>query len=251
MPTETPRTEGPGPGSRPYAGRVFIAGFPAGAYGTNCYVVADAPCTACVVIDPGQESVAPLNDLLARHRLTPVAVLITHGHFDHTFSVAPVCDGHDIPAWVHPDDRELLADPLKGLSRDAQVAFFGGRMVLREPREVREMTDGTELDLAGLRLSVVHAPGHSPGSVLFGTQNDDGTPLMFSGDVLFAGSIGRTDLPGGNGRLMRDSLRTCILPRDDATVVLPGHGPTTTIGVERASNPFLRGLLTVAPRRGL
>ena len=93
-------------------------------------------------------------------------MLLTHGHFDHTFSVAPVCDGHDVPAWIHPEDRAMLADPMKGLSREA-AAFFGGRIELREPREVRELSDGAALDIAGLSLRVEHAPGHTRGSVLF------------------------------------------------------------------------------------
>jgi glyoxylase-like metal-dependent hydrolase (beta-lactamase superfamily II) len=234
---------------------VLIAGFPAGAFQTNCFVVAAAAGEPCVVVDPGQDAVEPLAELLAEHRLNPVAVLLTHGHFDHTFSVAPVCDGHDIPAWIHPDDRDLLADPLKGLSADA-AAFFGGRLEMREPREVRPLDDGAVLDLAGLLLTVDHTPGHTPGSVIFSGTTGEGAELILAGDTLFAGSIGRTDLPGGDHRLMLASLRDKLLTRDDATLVLPGHGPTTTIGRERGSNPFLRDLAPSADpdltvRRGL
>ena len=234
---------------------MLIAGFPAGAFQTNCFVVAAAAGEPCVVVDPGQDAVEPLAELLAEHRLNPVAVLLTHGHFDHTFSVAPVCDGHDIPAWIHPDDRDLLADPLKGLSADA-AAFFGGRLEMREPREVRPLDDGAVLDLAGLRLTVDHTPGHTPGSVIFSGTTEEGAELILAGDTLFAGSIGRTDLPGGDHRLMLASLRDKLLTRDDATLVLPGHGPTTTIGRERGSNPFLRDLAPSADpdltvRRGL
>ena len=100
---------------------MLVAGFPAGSFQTNCYVLASAPGEACVVVDPGQDAVEPLEALLVEHRLTPVAVLLTHGHFDHTFSVAPVCDGHDVPALIHPDDRAMLADPMKGLSTEAMV----------------------------------------------------------------------------------------------------------------------------------
>lgn len=202
------------------------------------------------MVDPGQDAVEPLDALLAEHRLTPVAVLLTHGHFDHTFSVAPVCDGNDVPAWIHPDDRELLADPLKGLSPEAS-AFFGGRMELREPREVRELADGAALDLAGLTLRVDHTPGHTPGSVVFGTATEDGVEVVLAGDTLFAGSIGRTDLPGGDHAQMLASLRDKLLTRADDTVVLPGHGPTTTVGRERASNPFLQGLQAPVRGRGL
>jgi glyoxylase-like metal-dependent hydrolase (beta-lactamase superfamily II) len=229
---------------------VLVAGFPAGSFQTNCYVVAAGPGEACVVVDPGQDAVEPLDALLAEHRLTPVAVLLTHGHVDHTFSVAPVCDGHDVPAWIHPGDREMLADPLKGISAEA-AAFFGGRLELREPREVRELADGAALDLAGLTLRVDHTPGHTPGSVVFTTPTEEGVEVVLAGDTLFAGSIGRTDLPGGDHEQMLASLRDKLLTRTDDTVVLPGHGPTTTVGRERASNPFLQGLAAPARGRGL
>jgi hydroxyacylglutathione hydrolase len=233
---------------------VLVAGFPAGSFQTNCYVVATDAGEACVVVDPGQDAVEPLEELLAEHRLTPVAVLLTHGHFDHTFSVSPVCDGHDVPAWIHPEDREMLADPMKGLSAES-AAFFGGRMELREPREVRSLDHGVSLDLAGLTLQVAHTPGHTRGSVIFTTPTDEGVEVILAGDTLFAGSIGRTDLPGGNHAEMLDSLRDQILTRDDSAVVLPGHGQTTTIGRERRSNPFLQDLGPArpapAPGRGL
>ncbi len=220
---------------------MLVAGFPAGSFQTNCYVVASGPDAACVVVDPGQDAVEPLDALLAEHRLTPVAVLLTHGHFDHTFSVSPVCDGHDVPAWIHPDDRAMLADPMKGLSRES-AAFFGGRLEMREPRSVRELTDGASLDLAGLTLRVDHTPGHTQGSVIFTTDTEEGVEVIIAGDTLFAGSIGRTDLPGGDHAQMLVSLRDKLLTRSDDAVVLPGHGPTTTVGRERASNPFLQGL---------
>ncbi len=225
---------------------MLVAGFPAGSFQTNCYVVATGPGEGCLVVDPGQDAVEPLEAVLAEHRLTPLAVLLTHGHFDHTFSVSPVCDGHDVPAWIHPEDRAMLADPMKGLSEDAR-AFFGGRIELREPHEVRELSDGAALDIGGVSLRVEHAPGHTRGSVLFCTETE-GTEVLLAGDTLFAGSIGRTDLPGGSHQQLLDSVRDKLLTRDDAAFVLPGHGPTTTIGRERASNPFLRGL---APGRGL
>jgi hydroxyacylglutathione hydrolase len=229
---------------------VLVAGFPAGSFQTNCYVVASAAGEACIVVDPGQDAVEPLEALLAEHRLTPVAVLLTHGHFDHTFSVAPVCDGHDVPAWIHPDDRDMLADPMKGMSTQAS-AFFGGRIELREPREVRTLDDGAALELAGLTLGVAHAPGHTEGSVIFSTPTEEGVEVIIAGDTLFAGSIGRTDLPGGDFAKMQASLRDVILSRDDSAVVLPGHGPTTTIGRERLSNPYLQDLGTPARGRGL
>jgi glyoxylase-like metal-dependent hydrolase (beta-lactamase superfamily II) len=220
---------------------VLVVGFPAAAFATNCYVLAPGAGQECVVVDPGVEVVPALDEVLAQHRLKPVAVLLTHGHLDHTFSVAPVCGARDVPAWIHPDDRDLLADPMKGLSTETR-AFFGGRLEWTEPDDVRPLVDGAVLELAGLQLVVDHAPGHTPGSVMFRTDADDSGdgPLLISGDVLFAGSIGRTDLPGGSLPAMLDSLAAKCWPLADATRVLPGHGEATTIGQERAANPYLR-----------
>jgi glyoxylase-like metal-dependent hydrolase (beta-lactamase superfamily II) len=233
---------------------VLVVGFPTGAFQANCYLVAAGAGEPCVIIDPGQDAVEPITQALRKHRLSPVAALLTHGHFDHVYSVTPICDGNDIPAWIHPDDRMMLSDPLKGISAES-AQFFGGRLEMREPAEVRELGDGTVLDLAGLHLTVDHTPGHTQGSVVFrGDLEDGGGGVIFAGDTLFAGSIGRTDLPGGDMRMMAESLRTKLLPLADETVVLPGHGTSTTIGRERVSNPFLLGLddpHASGPTRGL
>jgi hydroxyacylglutathione hydrolase len=229
---------------------VFVTGFPTGSLQANCFVLAAEAGGPCVVVDPGEGAETPLNEVLRQHRLVPVAVLLTHGHFDHIFAVTPVCDGHDIPAWIHPEDRVLLSDPMRALSIDARQ-FFGGRVQLRAPREVRALDDGVSVELAGLTLTVDHTPGHTRGSVTFRSVTSDGPGLLISGDTLFAGSIGRTDLPGGDHEQMRVSLRDKILVLDDDTVVLPGHGPHTTIGRERASNPFLHGLAAPGRSRGL
>ena len=214
---------------------MLVSGFPAGAFAANCYVVAPARGAECVIVDPGQDAQQGIDELLVRYRLKPIAVLLTHGHIDHMWSVAPVCGAKGIPAYVHPDDRELLADPAKGLSLAVGQQLFGG-ITFTEPEDVRELADGSALSLAGLDFTVRHTPGHTPGSVTFGSENG-----LFTGDLLFAGSIGRTDLPGGNHQAMLRSLaRTLTLPDD--TLVLPGHGPQTTIGAERRTNPFLTGL---------
>ncbi|GAB1693090.1 MBL fold metallo-hydrolase [Krasilnikovia sp. M28-CT-15] len=237
---------------------MLVTGFEAEAFGTNCYVLAAGPGEQCLIVDPGIGVLDRLDEVIAQHRLHPAAVLLTHGHLDHTFSVAPVCGARGITAYVHPADRELLADPAKGLSVDL-AALFGGRLPYTEPDDVAELTDGGTLTIAGIEITVDHAPGHTGGSVLFrlpgaGTswagKPVEGDEVCLSGDVLFAGSIGRTDLPGGDTATMMASLRDKILPLADDTVVLPGHGPATTIGRERASNPYLREL-TGAPRRGL
>lgn len=192
-----------------------------------------------MIIDPGQDAEPGIEDLLARYRLKPIAVLLTHGHLDHMWSVAPVCGAKNIPAYIHPADRELLADPGKGLSLTFRQQLFGG-MTFSEPDDVKELTDGATFALAGCEFTVSHAPGHTRGSVTYRGGEAD-LDALFSGDLLFAGSIGRTDLPGGDDRAMARSLsRTLSLP--DETVVLPGHGPQTTIGDERRANPFLTGL---------
>lgn len=219
---------------------MLIAGFPAAAFGTNCYVVATAAGEQCVVVDPGIEVVDALDAVLEEHRLQPVAVLLTHGHLDHTFSVTPVCGARGIPAYIHPDDEELIADPLKGLSPETR-SMFGG-LQWSEPDDVRKLGDGEPLTLAGLDITVDHAPGHTRGSVMFRLPAEE-HEVCLSGDVLFAGSIGRTDLPGGDHVAMLHSLATKVLPLDDDTVVLPGHGPRTSIGRERATNPFLTELI--------
>jgi glyoxylase-like metal-dependent hydrolase (beta-lactamase superfamily II) len=228
---------------------VLITGVEAASLGSNCYVVAPGKGEQCLIVDPGIGVLDRLDDVLAEHRLQPAAVLLTHGHIDHTFSVAPVCGARGITAYIHPADRELLADPAKGLNADLSQ-LFGGRLDYAEPEDVAELTDGATLTIAGVEVTVDHAPGHTGGSVLFRLPGTAEEPVCLSGDVLFAGSIGRTDLPGGDTAAMMTSLREKILPLADETLVLPGHGPATTIGRERASNPFLREL-NAAPGRGL
>jgi hydroxyacylglutathione hydrolase len=234
---------------------VLVRGFPAQAFDTNCYVVAPGPGEQCVVVDPGIGVEAQLDALLREHRLQPVAVLLTHGHLDHTFSVTPVCGAKGIAAWIHPDDRDQLADPAKYLGAGT-AQLFGGRLPWTEPEDVELLDPERPLELAGLRIRVDLAPGHTPGSVLFGlpgveSGGEPGAPIVLSGDVLFAGSIGRTDLPGGSWAHMQASLRDVVLPLPDETVVLPGHGPATTIERERRTNPFLQDLPPAPPSRGL
>jgi hydroxyacylglutathione hydrolase len=226
---------------------VLIAAFPAGPWGTNCYVAATGPGSECVVIDPGQDAASGVAELVREHHLKPVAVLLTHGHVDHLWSVTPVAGAYDATAWVHPADRHLLADPFAGMSEESRRMLLSGMLgaeaTFAEPDDVRELADGQVLELAGLRLSVDHTPGHTAGSVAYRTPYDaEVSEVMFSGDLLFAGSIGRTDLPGGDHAAMLRSLTTKVLPLPDDIVVLPGHGQQTSIGRERAINPFLQDL---------
>jgi glyoxylase-like metal-dependent hydrolase (beta-lactamase superfamily II) len=221
---------------------VLVAGFAAGPTGTNCWVAAPAAGEQCVVIDPGMGAERELDALLSEHRLRPVAVLLTHGHVDHTFAVVPVCEARDLPAYIHPDDRGQLTDPLSAFGLPPGTPLFG-RLSWAEPADVRPLEDGGCLLLAGLALRVDHAPGHTPGSVTFCTGEE-----LFSGDLLFAGSIGRTDFPGGSTEQIYRSLERVCLPLPDEVTVRPGHGPVTTIGRERATNPFLLDLAGAAER---
>jgi glyoxylase-like metal-dependent hydrolase (beta-lactamase superfamily II) len=240
-----------------------------------------------VIIDPGQDAEPGIAELLSEHRLRPAAVLLTHGHIDHVWSVAPVCGAKGIPAYIHPRDRALLSDPAKGFPLGAGQELFGG-LQFTEPDDVKELADGMTLSLVGLEITVNHAPGHTEGSVTFrlpleipsapaeeaitgqgksriGRTGDanvggaaeasdagraDGVDVLFSGDLLFAGSIGRTDLPGGDYPTILRSLARVCLTLPDQTVVLSGHGPQTTIGAERRTNPFLAGLDRDVPESG-
>lgn len=228
---------------------MLVDGFPAGGLAANCYVIAPGRGGECVVVDPGEDAVDGLTELLETHDLRPVAVLATHGHADHIFSVAPVCGAHDVPAWIHPEDRVLLADPGRAFGEIGRELYGG--LTFTEPDDVREMTDGSVLELAGLTLTVTHTPGHTRGSVVFGTDGPE-SPVLLSGDTLFNNGVGRTDLWGGSDADMRASLAQLLTLPDD-TVVLPGHGPATTIGHERRTNPYLRafGVDTGFPTRGL
>ena len=224
---------------------MLVEGFPAQVAGTNCWVVAPQAGEQCVVVDPGVGIGPQLDEIIARHRLHPVAVLLTHGHLDHTFSVLPVCQARDVPAYIHPADRRQLADPWWGLGLPPGAALMGiAGLTFAEPDDVCEVADGEPLELAGLSLRVEHAPGHTSGSVVFGTADGgpDDAPVLFTGDLLFAGSIGRMDLPGGSEADMVASLNRVVLPRPDETVVHAGHGGSSTIGRERRRNPYLQNV---------
>jgi hydroxyacylglutathione hydrolase len=283
----------------------FIASFPAGPWQTNCYVVAAMPGSECVIIDPGMDAVAGVTELIMEHRLKPVAMMLTHGHLDHMCSVTPLCRSYDSICWVHPDDRVLLTDPLRAMGLETRLLLerlTGSTAAFSEPDDVRELNDGAEVAVAGLRFQAIHTPGHTPGSTMFQTElrasgiarrrteprsprsaslrerserltggepffplrattaaadskrdaraalkgayqaSGDIDSVVFSGDVLFAGSIGRTDLPGGSLPDMLKSLRAKVLPLPDTVAVLPGHGPQTTMARERIGNPYLQNL---------
>lgn len=235
---------------------VLLTGFPAGMLACNCYVLAPRQGSDAIVVDPGQRAFAPLRRILDENRLTPAAVVLTHGHIDHIWSAQKVSDTFGCPVYIHPADRSMLTDPIRGIGpRIAQAAFA---TMFREPRQVIELdSDGQTLDLGGIAVTVDHTPGHTRGSIVIRVSGGqgrtgqeagsdaapDGHDLVFTGDTLFRGSVGRTDLPGGSGRDLIGSIVSKLLVLDDDTRVLPGHGATSTIGLERRTNPFLQGLV--------
>jgi glyoxylase-like metal-dependent hydrolase (beta-lactamase superfamily II) len=232
---------------------VLTIGFPAVVAGTNCYVLAPTAGEECLIVDPGVGITENLAEVLREYRLRPAAVLLTHGHFDHVYSVTPVCGTAGVPAYIHGEDRYRLKDPLSAVGPELIAMFeqqFGQKSRWQEPTDVLNLVDAQSLTLAGLDLGVLHAPGHTEGSVIFtlpdvpdGITAEAGVrSTVLSGDVLFAGSIGRTDLAGGDGATMNRTLRDVVLPLADDVLVLPGHGPATTMEHERATNPYLQGL---------
>ena len=232
---------------------VLTIGFPAAVAGTNCYDLALAAGEECLVVDPGVGVTGQLAEVLRDHRLRPAAVLLTHGHFDHVYSVTPVCGSAAVAAYIHGADRYRLKDPLSAVGPELIAMFeqqFGQRASWQEPTDVVNLIDGQSLKIAGFDLKVLHAPGHTEGSVMFslpevpeGMAAEVGaTSTVLTGDVLFAGSIGRTDLAGGDAAAMNRSLRDVVLPLADDVLVLPGHGPATSMKRERATNPYLQGL---------
>lgn len=219
-----------------------IVGFPAGMFQTNCYIVSDDS-GDCVIVDPGQDSEEQVRRQISEAGLRPRAVLLTHGHLDHIWNAQQVADHYRVAAYIHPDDRAMLADPGKGLSLDLSSMLKG--VTFTEPAEVIEVFDGDSLTFGSMTFEVDHVPGHSPGSVSFRitVPTEEGPRLVvLGGDVLFQDGVGRTDLPAGDTEVLMQSIAKKFLVLDDDAVVLPGHGPSTTIGRERRSNPFLRDL---------
>jgi len=209
---------------------------------TNCWILALSTGQECIIVDPGMAKpnlVKEIEEKISDLNLKPVAVLITHGHLDHTFSVLPLTKQVPMRTFITGADRFLLTDPMGALDRGGVSEQFlkaFGMEKFKEPDEVVELEDFLTFEVAGMQITSIFAPGHTKGSVIFTVDDQQ----LISGDVLFAGSIGRTDLPTGSANEMRKTLRDRILTLPDGLNVLPGHGGQTTIGTERVRNPYLQ-----------
>ena len=209
---------------------------------TNCWILATGIGQECIIVDPGiakPNLVKNILEKVSEHNLKPAAILITHGHLDHTFSVLPLSKEIPMRTFITGADRFLLTDPTgaidKGGETEQLIAAFGGDK-FKEPSDVIEVEDFSHFEIAGLEIGAIFAPGHTKGSVLYTVDNQQ----LISGDVLFAGSIGRTDMPTGSASDMRKTLRERVLTLPDELNVLPGHGGQTTIAIERVRNPYLQ-----------
>ncbi len=210
---------------------------------TNAWIVAPTgPGRECVLVDAPPEPDVIL-ERLAQHRLRLVALLTTHGHVDHVGGIGTVvrAQPEPLPVHLHDEDRHMLLDPVGGGGALGQALEAQG-LDVRPPELVYHLDDGQKVSGAGLSFTAIHTPGHTRGSTCFLLEVDGQAPVLFSGDHLFRGSIGRTDLPGGSFEELMASMADKILPLADEVVVLPGHGPTTTVGRERHHNPFLQRL---------
>ncbi|MFC1634367.1 MBL fold metallo-hydrolase [Planctomycetota bacterium] len=202
-----------------------------GAYETNCYILRSSDAAReCLVVDPGLEA-EPLIEFLRDQELNPAAVVLTHGHIDHIAGLAALREMFpDAKVYIHRLDAKMLTDPYANLS------IMGGMSFMTESEDVA-VNEPDIIEQAGIKLQVIHTPGHTPGGISLYSK-DDG--VAFVGDTLFAGSIGRTDFPGGSMPQLLSSVKEKLFTLPDETKAYSGHGPATTIGQEKATNPFFQ-----------
>ncbi|MGC9329078.1 MAG: MBL fold metallo-hydrolase [Candidatus Hinthialibacter sp.] len=216
--------------SEDVCGRIRVVQIPVGALRANCYLVYDDKSRQTVVIDPGDESETILSRI-QELQIKPVLILLTHGHGDHIGAVGDLKNAFQIPVAVHREEANMLLDA------QANLSGLFGEPVLSPPAD-RLLKDGDEIEFGDHIITVAHTPGHSPGGVCFGLNNH-----LFTGDALFKETVGRTDLPGGSHVRLIRSIREKILSLSDDVILYPGHGPITSVGEERRSNPYLREIV--------
>ena len=214
----------------------------ADSFETNCWIIAKGANQECLVVDPGISRPSLVNRIkeeIQRFKLKPVAIVVTHGHLDHTYSVLPLSKEIPMRTYISKKDKYLLQDPYAALQKDSGIQYLIDQIAkenIGEPSDVYAISDVENFEIAGMKIESKLAPGHTAGSMVFEVESE----FLISGDVLFAGAIGRTDLPTGSMPMMKKTLKNIILKMTDELNVLPGHGVQTTIAEEKRSNPYLQ-----------
>ena len=226
---------------------LFVDRIIADYFATNCWIIAPNRNSECVIVDPGiavPSLVGAIKEKLAEANLKPVAILVTHGHLDHHFSLLPLQNDCGAGVLIHERDRDLLSKPERGLGAQGLALMkelidrYGTHQFL-EPESITELSDLSDLEIAGMKMFIQSAPGHTPGSII-ANVNDE---FLITGDTLFKGSIGRTDLPRGSISDMERTLREKIATQSGHLEVLPGHGERTRVDIELATNPYIAAAL--------
>jgi glyoxylase-like metal-dependent hydrolase (beta-lactamase superfamily II) len=206
---------------------MLVLTIPTGQFATNVHILAEAPGQPCLIIDPGHEAAPRIDEAVRRYRLLPEAVLITHGHMDHTWDAVPVARRYGVPVHLHPADRYQLGAPAQGMPATFPQDLLAGHPN-REPSQVVDLPEhGASLPFAAGVVKVLHTPGHTAGSVMFHLEGD--RPLLATGDTLLASGPGHSLAPGGSGTALAESIRAIRADCPAQSLLLPGHGPRTTL----------------------